>query len=201
MERFTNSIRASVEARNWFAALFMALALPDICASLELEQPEAKDAGKRYKDWFQRYLQPKYAPPDGFPMPQLPTGEQFKKLPPNIQESMNAFAADSTKLQFTAEDCWRLRCKCLHQGLPERMGKEKIHFTAPDPEHKQYIHKNVTNGVLQLSIDIFCTDICDAATQWWGSEGANAPIRSRAEELIKIYDILSNEIPASAYGK
>ena len=41
MERFTTSIEGSLRTGNWFAALFLALALPDICAALE--QPTAQE--------------------------------------------------------------------------------------------------------------------------------------------------------------
>ena len=59
MERFATSIESSLNSQNWFAALFMALALPDICAALE--EPN-RPVGERYKDWFKRYLQPAYDP-------------------------------------------------------------------------------------------------------------------------------------------
>ena len=57
MRRFTNSIRKSITEENWFSALFLSLALPDICGSLE--NPEA-NVGDRYRDWFNRYLEPEY---------------------------------------------------------------------------------------------------------------------------------------------
>ncbi|MDI7502387.1 hypothetical protein [Cronobacter dublinensis] len=57
MQRFVESIRRSIQTENWLAAIFMALAMPDICGALE--NPAAK-VGARYSDWFTRYLAEKY---------------------------------------------------------------------------------------------------------------------------------------------
>lgn len=57
MQRFTDSIKKSITDENWFSALFLSLALPDICGSLE--NPDA-GVGDRYRDWFNRYLEPEY---------------------------------------------------------------------------------------------------------------------------------------------
>jgi hypothetical protein len=59
MKRFTDAIRKSVQDENWFAALFLALCLPDICGSLET--PE-ENVGARYKRWFSSNLAIKYEP-------------------------------------------------------------------------------------------------------------------------------------------
>ncbi len=49
MGEFTDSIRKSINNQNWFAALFLALCMPDICGALE-----TPDEGNRirYKRWF-----------------------------------------------------------------------------------------------------------------------------------------------------
>src|SRR5262245_41335370 len=59
MKRFTNAVRQALTDLNWFGALFIALALPDICGALEA--PE-KETGERYKAWFDKYLAEKYLP-------------------------------------------------------------------------------------------------------------------------------------------
>jgi len=59
MQRFIDAIRYSIAEKNWFAAIFIALALPDICGALE--KPKAK-VGDRYKNWFDRYLAENYKP-------------------------------------------------------------------------------------------------------------------------------------------
>jgi len=58
MERFTSSIRESLEAKNWHAALFMALTMPDICGNIAY--PNLKHAGEKYRSWFQDHLHETY---------------------------------------------------------------------------------------------------------------------------------------------
>jgi hypothetical protein len=35
MKRFSDAVRASVEQRNWYGALALALTMPDVCGRLE----------------------------------------------------------------------------------------------------------------------------------------------------------------------
>lgn len=58
MNRFTNAIRKAIQNENWFAGLFLALCMPDICGSLE--EPNTS-VGQRYKNWFNSYLFQKYS--------------------------------------------------------------------------------------------------------------------------------------------
>ncbi len=196
MERFATSIESSLNSQNWFAALFMALALPDICAALE--EPN-RPVGERYKDWFKRYLQPAYDPANIFEMLSATSPEILARLPTEAIESMKSTPAPQATA-FTAEDCYRLRCKCLHQGLPERMEQDRIHFTAPDSTRRLNVHRNSFNGVLQLSIDQFCRDVSQAALRWWQVAKQSKEISARAAQLIKIYGLDAQELPIVHYG-
>ena len=53
MKNFTDSIRKAVEDKNWFAALFLALCMPDICGAIET--PNDRN-GVRYTRWFNENL-------------------------------------------------------------------------------------------------------------------------------------------------
>lgn len=196
MERFTNSISKSLEAENWFAALFMTLALPDICGALE--EPN-RPVGERYKDWFNRFLKPRYDPDTMYESMVVTSPETIRNLPEMIVEQWKTQPAMAAAA-FSSEDCYRLRCKCLHQGLPERMGNDRIHFTIPDPSGRMNIHKNSFNSVLQLSIDIFCIDVCNAVTEWLKEVHGNTDIQQRIEELIKIYGLDAKERPIVNYN-
>jgi len=81
MNQFVDAVRHAIKDENWFGALFMALAIPDICGSIEAPNASNKD---RYTRWFKQYLGKKYS-------------EEF----------------------FKAEDCYYLRCACLHEGIGE----------------------------------------------------------------------------------
>lgn len=53
MERFISSIVKSIETENWYAAISMALIIPDICGWLEAPNMTSQ---KRYEKWFNEYL-------------------------------------------------------------------------------------------------------------------------------------------------
>lgn len=55
MKDLINDIKITINNSNLYTGLFMALALPDICA--KLENPENNNIYQRYKDWFEKYLQ------------------------------------------------------------------------------------------------------------------------------------------------
>lgn len=201
MDRFTASIRQAVEQKNWFGALFLALAVPDVCGALE--SPDAK-VGERYRDWFNRYLKKQYDPDTmtesmavsfaGIPGMQTSLSEMLKDFPAEVFECMqNQKPPQGT--EFTAEDCYRLRCRCLHQGLPEKLDAERIHFSAPDPDGRIYIHKNLLNGVFQLSIDVFCLDICNAVDAWLKDVSGNKEVQNRMTKLIEVYDLRDHRLP------
>ena len=57
MERFLASIERSIATENWYAAISLALTLPDICGWLE---DPSKGSKQRYTEWFDKYLLQKY---------------------------------------------------------------------------------------------------------------------------------------------
>lgn len=59
IEKYSNAIRHSLRSKNWFGALFLALAMPDICGALESPKDQV---GARYRNWFDRYLSSNYVP-------------------------------------------------------------------------------------------------------------------------------------------
>lgn len=57
MNELISAIKQDLNDRNWFAALFLTLTLPDICGAME----SPTDAnGKRYKRWYENYLAESY---------------------------------------------------------------------------------------------------------------------------------------------
>ena len=55
MQKIIDSVRNALEQKNWYAALFVVLTLPDICIVLEY----GKTSGKEYSQWFEHNL-PQY---------------------------------------------------------------------------------------------------------------------------------------------
>lgn len=56
MQNIIDSVRQAVKDRNFYAALFVFLTLPDICVTLE----SGKTKGIKYAEWFEKNL-PQYA--------------------------------------------------------------------------------------------------------------------------------------------
>ena len=52
MLKIIESVISSLEKRNYYAALFVSLTLPDICSALE----NGKTSGSKYASWFNTHL-------------------------------------------------------------------------------------------------------------------------------------------------
>ena len=53
MENFVNAMMQTTKNENWYASLFIALSLPDICGKIDTP---AEGPGPRYKAWFNTYI-------------------------------------------------------------------------------------------------------------------------------------------------
>jgi len=59
IDKYINAIQHSLRSQNWFGALFLALAMPDICGALQFPTDQV---GTRYRRWFDQYLSSAYVP-------------------------------------------------------------------------------------------------------------------------------------------
>lgn len=157
MKQFTNSIEQSIRDKNWFGAVFISLAMPDICATAQLGPPGKREIGKRYKNWFDTYLKNSYA-----------IG--------GIEET-----------HFTSDDCWAFRCSCLHSGLDAQSKDRlrKFSFTPPIREGFS-VHLNNNSGVVQIQIDLFARDVCTAVEKWMEDMRCDETVQERINELMVI---------------
>ncbi|MBY6353795.1 MULTISPECIES: hypothetical protein [Enterobacter cloacae complex] len=88
-------------------------------------------------------------------------------------------------VEFTAEDCYQFRCKCLHQGIARRDGFEKFHLS--QTSSGSVIHMNSFDGVIQIQVSKFCEDICQSVEQWMLDMKPNPAITLRMQELLEIH--------------
>ncbi len=145
MNRFILAVEKSLEDKNWYAALSLALALPDICANVCSPDEGSKS---RYVKWYDQYLLSKYT---------LPLG------------------ADKTEHIFlNGVDCYSLRCSFLHEGsddITEQRAQEVLEsFNFVVPPEGWTVHMNQSGKALQLQVDVFCRDICEAVNEWLSVE-------------------------------
>lgn len=135
----------------------MALAMPDICRSLERPDISPKTTGKWYRDWVTRYIEGEY------------TAGRFEEC------------------KFYAQDFWLYRCSCLHAGVDPENKKRMMKFNfTPPPGSGHLVHLNHYDGKLQLQIDVFCRDMIAAVNRWYEEVKEDPVIINRMEGLISI---------------
>lgn len=165
MQHLVDATRLAMQHKNWYGALALALTMPDICGRISYPHL-AKNSEERYVLWFDTYLAEKYQ--GGF-----------------IQEQILAGA-----------NMYALRCAFLHQGefditdQKARQALERFHLTTP---YTGLMHNNrsmtidadgnITNFVLQLSIDIFCEDVCAGVEKWMSDNATDARVAAEIEQL------------------
>ena len=166
MQRFVDSVRESLAIENWYSALMVAVALPDVCG--HLESPKMGSA-TRYQVWFVRYLANRYKHAIG--------------------------AAGMEHVFLSAADCYALRCALLHEGEDKIIAQrsrdilERFHFTRPlvlQATHCNYF-RTPTGDVLQLDVKTFCEDICQGVEKWLSDMMGNKDVQSQMASLATIY--------------
>ena len=164
MDRLVAAVRHGVADHNWYAALGLALALPDICGFLD---SPSSGSQQRYVTWCDQFLVPKYTRQVG--------------------------ARHITHTFLSGEDCYALRCAFLHEGSDEitrqraRNALDSFHFVSP-PARGGSFHCNQVNNNLQLQVDTFCEDMCHGVEAWLQSAGTRPDVRPRLGELLVVHD-------------
>lgn len=169
MRHLIDATRQAVGQENWYAALSLALTMPDICGLIAFPALKGKSK-QRVVDWFDKYL-----------------AEQYRA---GFMRSIQSMAGG---------DFYALRCAYLHQGefqVGEQSARDilnRFHLTAPGPGS---MHNNlsgemdaqgkITNAVLQLSVDKFCEEICVAVEAWLADVDGDARIQDEIDGLGKL---------------
>ena len=141
MNHLTGAVEDALAASNWYAALTVALTVPDIAAWVD---DPTVGSRARYAAWVEQYLSPAYTSEVG---------------------------ADHELHKFlSGDDCYALRCALLHEGRDDTAAQRaadaltRFQFTAP--QQGLVLHCNQVGTKLQLQVDIFCRDMCHAVAQW-----------------------------------
>lgn len=156
MQQFVVAIRNSLENQNWHAALFLSLAMPDICA--KLEKPESGNAGPRYRNWFDKYLA-------------------------SINKT-NIMGHDVTFM--TAGDCWALRCSLLHEGSDDVGEQRAMETVSQFRFTTMGVHRIKVGQVLVLNVARFCEEVCQAVEAWSRGVENNPEVQGRINGIVAI---------------
>jgi hypothetical protein len=169
MKRFTNAGRKAIADNNLYAALSLALMMPDVCASLE--DPGTGKVAKRYLKWCQKWVVPRFTSP--------------------------ATAHRPEKVWLSAEDCFQLRNSLIHSGSAEiepskRDVLDRIEFFDKTcGSHLGWVEGMIFNGVrqpnfLQLKADLFSEEMYKAAEEWDAAMVSNPSVQKEKAKLLVI---------------
>ena len=164
MKRFTSAGRRAIEDRNWYAALTLALIIPEICASLE--DPGVGKVTKRYVNWCRKWIEP-----------------SFTRRVGGVHGMDYVF--------LTAEDMFQARNSVIHSGMGEiepakRDKLDRFEFFAETGSHMNY---SAAGGdkFLQLSVEQFAETVFQAAEAWDEGVEGDAAIQAEKAKLLVIH--------------
>lgn len=172
MRRFLDSVTSSLAAENWYAALSVALTVPDMCA--RLENPKNR-RGEHYIAWFDRYL-----------------------LAVNTMKGRWGGSSDCVFMSGT--DCYALRCSFLHAGMDDVSDQkvaevlQKFHFTT------RATHRIRIGNVLVLSVSKFCEEMIGAANDWLAEHVDDAEVQTRLGIMVEVKTEPFSPVPGVRIG-
>ena len=147
IERIISDCEQALDHNLYFAALSLALTLPDICA--KAKYPNEKSNKKRYVDWYEEYI------------------GQHQKHPQLFEES-DDFPYASGQIIYS------LRCSLLHQGTPNIDGNKcnVTHFSLiceskKPPYAWEMSGTSPGRRELQLPIRTICETILTAVKKYY----------------------------------
>ncbi|MGV3577834.1 hypothetical protein [Brevundimonas sp.] len=161
---FIDAARRAAEDDNWFAALPIALTLPDICGAVD--DPGSGRSKARYIAWWDTYMARHYwVRPDADEYPQW---EPFTYLP--------------------GTDAYALRCAYLHSGTDSVEGPTTIHsrirFLGP-PTAGRFGYDEA-NKTLNVGLEQFVEWVCLAVEQWLTDRAHDDTAQARLRGLVTI---------------
>jgi hypothetical protein len=173
MQGLIDSIDQSLATGNWYAALAVALTIPDVCASLEAADGLA--TGPRYAAWFDKYLGAKYY--DAF-------------IPENQITGGDCYALRCSLLHNASDDITSQRARKMQERFrfrpngPHLAGVTNVQVSVVTGAG---VSSRVFPNQLGLSVRRFCEDLRDAARTWLADVAGNALVQQRLSELMQIH--------------
>jgi hypothetical protein len=164
------SLEKSLETKNWYAALMIALTLPDIAG--KVDSPNGSSSG-RYASWFDQYASDRYV---------TIIGATLEGYPPMTKQFLNG------------ADCYALRCSFLHEGgstISHQRAQEVLDgFVFGFRTEPGESHCNLSkNNKLQLEVAIFCTDIVNGVKKWLAAIANDTQKQSAMRNFLQISEI------------
>lgn len=162
LRSFVLAARSAAAADNWFAALALALTLPEICAAVD--DPGPGRSRERYIAWWDIYMAHHYV------------------VRPDADENWEAFT------YLPGPDAYGLRCAFLHAGTDVIEGKNtkmtRIRFMGP-PSSLAFGY-NEPLETLNVGLEQFVEWVCQAVEIWLNDRQGDEAIQARLQGLVSI---------------
>jgi hypothetical protein len=139
MDHLVHAVRDAVRQQNWYAAVSLALTLPDICGRID---DETSSSTKRYVAWWNANLLAEYT-------------MQTHRGPHVFLTGEDCYALRCAFLHQGAFDV-------LDQRV--RQVLTRLQFLVPPGNN--VMHKIGAGGWLALQVSEFCEDVCRAVERW-----------------------------------
>jgi hypothetical protein len=154
-------MQSALSQENWYAALMIALTIPDICG--RLENPKLKSQ-ERFVKWYDQYLQSYYQSEIG----------HLGKL----------------HIFLSGRDLYALRCAYLHQGefeIDDQRAQDVLEsFVFGVSSRGNVFHCNQIEQVLHLDVLHFCQEITAAVQEWQSAMSPLPDVLARINRLGKV---------------
>lgn len=155
---FIDAVCDALTHKNWYAALALALTLPDICG--DLEKPK-RGVGERYVQWWNSFVLFRYK---------------------GLLSSEDCYALRCSFLHQGLSDITKQTKRKVRTNFRFVHPDPRV----PIPPHLNLI-RAPGHEVLQLQVDVFCEDICAGVEQWERKKLSKDPeIKKRASEMLRI---------------
>lgn len=160
MKDLLASIEKSLENKNWYAALAVALILPDICG--KIDNP-LMYSSKRYEAWFDKYVKKYYILQESIGSASIYGGDCYAIRCALLHEFNGDLSSHKAR-------------KIL----------AKYKFCSPDTYKYGYeVHVRETGCEIKIRVDDFCGYICMGVNEWMRDWDCDV---NTITQFVKIYD-------------
>ncbi len=147
MKLILNQLESSLQSKNYYLSLFMALTIPDICGAMDAEDGIA--SGARYRAWYEKWARPRF-------------WDQLKASVPGIE----AYYPTPLENPFDGDNCYYFRCSLLHQGRGQHPKSKFERILFFEPGSSMVGHYCEADRALIIDINLFCSEIIAGARLW-----------------------------------
>ena len=160
MKHLIDATRQAIADENWYAALSMALTLPDICGALA----HGRASQAHFVAWWDSVM------------------TNYAIFGPDIKTVIPVPGIKAYALRCVALH------QGLHDMSHSVAAAEVSGFEFVIPRPNTLVHGNqiADTGMLQLQVDIFAEDVCAGVEAWLHANHTDAGIQVRLSEMGKI---------------